>query len=317
MSGSSSLAKAASEMAGNNISSDLHQGGTSIVGANGQAVEPIQAAELVAELRLRAGRPTGTFSRRNGSHGRKDSGADGNGSGEGSTGVSPADDLPPSGSGMSPADTLDLCHRKIDRVPDEVIKIVKDEVVRLALGYNLLTSLSASFAQLSRLRYLNIRANLLTTFPSVITELPCLEILDISRNKVRTLPEEPGRLLNLRVLSISHNKLKRLPKYMAKLRHLKVLKIENNPLVWPPPHVATVPQPTTVDNLTPAGAEGRTAMFEEADREKERERLLVARRKAEDRTMNAWIKELQTWIADHSGERPRREGSLLAKTLTD
>lgn len=193
---------------------------------------------------------------------------------------------------MGNVDTLDLCHRKIDKLPEQVIQVLKDEVVRLAIGYNLLSTLPPSFAQLTKLRYLNVRANLLTTFPTVITELPSLEILDASRNKIKSLPEEPGRLLNLRVLSISNNRMRRLPRYVAQMRHLKILKIEHNPLVWPPPHIATVPAISTsaADRSSSADGEKKT----------ERERLMAARRKAEDRTMNAWIKELRSWIADQS-----------------
>ena len=41
-------------------------------------------------------------------------------------------------------------------------------LLRLALGYNIITRLPDNFAQLSRLRYLNIRANMISQFPQVV-----------------------------------------------------------------------------------------------------------------------------------------------------
>lgn len=41
--------------------------------------------------------------------------------------------------------------------------------LRLALGYNVIARLPDNFHELSKLRYLNIRANMITTFPSVVS----------------------------------------------------------------------------------------------------------------------------------------------------
>lgn len=66
-------------------------------------------------------------------------------------------------------DTVDLSHKRIAEVPLEVVEELKDEVEKLALGYNLLKDLPPHFGELgNRLKYLNIRVNLLTTFPAVV-----------------------------------------------------------------------------------------------------------------------------------------------------
>lgn len=67
-------------------------------------------------------------------------------------------------------DTVDLSNQRIAQVPIEVIDELRDEVEKLALGYNLLRDLPMHFAVLgNRLRYLNVRVNMLTTFPSVVS----------------------------------------------------------------------------------------------------------------------------------------------------
>ncbi|KDN41139.1 hypothetical protein K437DRAFT_258376 [Tilletiaria anomala UBC 951] len=274
----------------------------SVPSSSSQAMQEAELVALVLAMRLQPGAAAGAGStgrRKEAGHASKDS-----------SDAAVASDL--AAVVQEPAvvaDTLDLCHRKIESVPEEVVQILKDEIVRLALGYNLITTLPASFSQLSRLRYLNVRANLLTVFPTVVTELPCIEILDISRNKVRSMPEAPGRLLNLRVLSISNNRLKRLPHYVAQMRHLKILKIEHNPLIWPPPHIATVPTITTAETAVAAVAAASpppNTPAAQKEMAKERERLLATRRKAEDRTMNAWIKDLQNWIEDQTATGARK-----------
>ncbi len=298
---------------------------------------------LVAELRIRSGRPVGSSSRAQTREAAANNSTDDEASSKigealikGRSGYHHAGSTPsrahvgaaltaPPLASMVYADTYDLCHRKITAVPERVIDMLREDVVRLALGYNLLTSLPASFAELANLRYLNIRANLLTTFPSVITELPSLEILDISRNKLRSMPAEnysggsasgagaggtaPGRLLHLRVLSISNNRMRRLPAYIAHMEHLKILKIEGNPLVWPPPHVATLPATPQAAALADSGAASPPSPARGGAQQQqpgdaagaESDRALSRRRKAEDRTMNAWIKSLQSWMNDQTG----------------
>ena len=70
---------------------------------------------------------------------------------------------------LAKLDTVDLSHKRIAEVPVEVVDELKNEVEKLALGYNLLRDLPPHFAGLgNRLKYLNIRVNLLTIFPAVV-----------------------------------------------------------------------------------------------------------------------------------------------------
>ncbi|KAJ6500542.1 RAM signaling pathway protein-domain-containing protein [Mycena sanguinolenta] len=119
---------------------------------------------------------------------------------------------------------------------------LRQNVERIALGQNRLTTLPTAFALLSRLRYLNLKNNSFTVFPDVLTLLPALDTLDISHNKIKRLPTQPGKLLNLRVFCLARNKLSRLPIYLSKFYKLEVLQLERNPLEWPPKAVLSPPE---------------------------------------------------------------------------
>lgn len=67
-----------------------------------------------------------------------------------------------------PSFSVDLRSKQISSIPLEAIELIKDEVERLALAHNQLTSLQDGFSGLHRMRYLNLRANLLGEFPAVV-----------------------------------------------------------------------------------------------------------------------------------------------------
>lgn len=68
-----------------------------------------------------------------------------------------------------PGVTVDLCHKKIIILPEEVIDIIKDEIERLAISHNALSGFSAKLAECKRLRYLNGRYNNLREIPSPVS----------------------------------------------------------------------------------------------------------------------------------------------------
>ncbi|GAA5857814.1 hypothetical protein JCM8547_005990 [Rhodosporidiobolus lusitaniae] len=180
-------------------------------------------------------------------------------------------------------DTVDLSHKRIADVPVEVVEELKNEVEKLALGYNLLKDLPISFTMLGhRLKYLNVRVNMMTSFPAVLCEMPSIEILDISRNKIRKLPHNPGSLLNLKVFSIAKNRIKRLPVWFTQMSHLKVLKLDHNPLEWPPREVATF---TSISSISGQPMSKQ----EEADE------------------MQRWLPALMRWMKENREREVERE----------
>ncbi|KAK0531213.1 RAM signaling network component [Tilletia horrida] len=197
----------------------------------------------------------------------------------------------PGSAGSSEMESLDLSSRKIMKLSDTVIELIKDDVSRLALATNRLTTLPASFSNMRRLRYLNIRSNGLVEVPPVLCELPCLEILDLSGNKVKQLPKDPGTLINLRVLAVNMNQLQHLPVWFGRMKNLKTAKLTSNPLQWPPPEVM---KPGVDLEAEPDRSKDRSLSPEEKDRI----------RRADEKAMLGWIGELQAWIVAHAHEAP-------------
>lgn len=194
----------------------------------------------------------------------------------------------------SSLDTLDLCHRRLQDIPSELVDVIKDDVVRLALAYNSIHTLPSNFGGLEKVRYLNIRCNDFTVFPAMLAEMASLEILDISKNKISSLPSEAGHLNNLRVLCFSHNRLRRLPTWVPAMRKLRILKIDNNPLQWPPPHV-------TIYNSTSSRHDRNTNQQDAAER-----------KKADEREMRAFVSRLKQWMEDNMAKELERTATTNA-----
>ncbi|KAL7936015.1 RAM signaling pathway domain-containing protein [Trichoderma chlorosporum] len=148
------------------------------------------------------------------------------------------------GPGLKSGVTIDLSRKGIQKLPEEVVDIVKNELERLALSHNQLSSLPARFAECVSLRYLNIRGNQIKEFPLPLCELKSLEILDLGRNQLRVLPPDIARLTSLKVLSIPKNQIRELPVCLAEMASLQVLKFEGNPISFPPRDALQIPSPS-------------------------------------------------------------------------
>ncbi|PWN31161.1 hypothetical protein BDZ90DRAFT_230152 [Jaminaea rosea] len=195
-------------------------------------------------------------------------------------------------------DTIDLSNRRLRDIPEEIVDIIKDEAVRLALAYNQIHTIPARFTQLHRLRYLNLRSNAISTFPEWLADMPRLEILDVSKNKLRRLPEEPRQLLQLRVFSVGQNRLRRLPTWLADMEHVRVLKIEENPLQWPPPHVSIAPSvaaEASAANAVSAATNANANLDDDKRRKRE-----------EEAQHRQWIAALKRWILDNAASERER-----------
>ena len=154
--------------------------------------------------------------------------------------------------GLKTGVTVDLSRKHISKLPDEVIDIVKNELERLALSHNQLTTLPARFTECTSLRYLNIRGNQIKEFPMALCELKALEILDLGRNQLRVLPNEIAQLTSLKVLSVPKNQIRELPLCLADMGSLQVIKFEGNPISFPP-RDALQPQAGSPPNDGPRG----------------------------------------------------------------
>lgn len=142
---------------------------------------------------------------------------------------------------LKPGVTIDLSRLNIQYLPDEVVDIIKNELERLALSHNKLTSFPARFSECTSLRYLNVRNNRIEKFPLALCDLKSLEILDLGRNKIRTLPHEIARLTSLKVLAVQKNLIEELPLCLADMGSLQVLKLDGNNITFPPRKALNLP----------------------------------------------------------------------------
>jgi hypothetical protein len=136
--------------------------------------------------------------------------------------------------GIKTGVTIDMSRKNIHKLPEEVVDIVKNELERLALSHNQISTLPARFSECTSLRYLNIRGNQIKEFPMALCDLQSLEILDLGRNQLRVLPNDISRLTSLKVLSVPRNQIRELPLCLADMSSLQVLKFEGNPISFPP-----------------------------------------------------------------------------------
>ncbi|KAJ2907108.1 Leucine-rich repeat-containing protein sog2 [Zalerion maritima] len=143
--------------------------------------------------------------------------------------------------------TIDLSRKSIQKLPDEVVDIIKTELERLALSHNNLSSFPMRFSECTSLRYLNVRYNQIREFPLPLCDLKSLEILDLCKNKLSVLPPEIAKLTSLKVLSIQKNRIEELPLCLGDMASLQMLKLDGNPVKFPPREVFEV-QATTPPN---------------------------------------------------------------------
>ncbi|CRJ80507.1 hypothetical protein BN1708_000280, partial [Verticillium longisporum] len=127
---------------------------------------------------------------------------------------------------LKPGVTIDLSRKGIQKLPEEVVDIIKNELER--------------FAECTSLRYLNVRNNQIREFPLPLCDLKSLEILDLSKNKLRVLPPEIVKLTSLKVFSVQRNRIEELPLALADMVSLQVLKFDGNPISFPPREVLQV-----------------------------------------------------------------------------
>ncbi|KAF2848931.1 cell morphogenesis protein-like protein Sog2 [Plenodomus tracheiphilus IPT5] len=192
---------------------------------------------------------------------------------------------------QQPGITIDLGHKNIARLPDEVIDVIRTEIERLALSHNLLSTLPLRLIECKRLRYLNVRYNAMREIPAAILEMTSLEILDVSRNKIKYIPPKIANLTSLKVLAIAKNKIEALPVCLGEIGSLQVLKLDGNPLVFPPPDVCTIndktPSPAN-ENERDAVIATQVKRFMRQQASKERQRVELERLRIESSGDESW-----------------------------
>ena len=144
----------------------------------------------------------------------------------------PADVLPRDKAALLALQELNLYHDdglrpNITWLPSEIGQL--QQLQKLVLWGNQLSSLPAAIGQLQQLQVLYLGSNQLSTLPAVIWQLQQLQVLDLVGNQLSSLPAEIGQLQQLQYLTLSNNPLSTLPEEIGQLRQLVHLDIKNNP----------------------------------------------------------------------------------------
>ncbi|KAF2280625.1 cell morphogenesis protein-like protein Sog2 [Westerdykella ornata] len=192
---------------------------------------------------------------------------------------------------QQPGITIDLGHKNIVKLPDEVIDVIRAEIERLALSHNLLTTLPSRLVECKRLRYLNVRYNSMREIPECILGMPSLEILDVSRNRITAIPPGIANLTSLKVLAIAKNRIEELPVCLGDINSLQVLKLDGNPLKFPPPEVCSInanaPSPAN-ENERDAVIATQVKKFMRLQSSKEKQRVETEKLRIESSGDESW-----------------------------
>ncbi|KAM9854714.1 leucine-rich repeat-containing protein 10 [Aulostomus maculatus] len=122
--------------------------------------------------------------------------------------------------------TLDLSSRQLRRLP--VPACAFDELVKLYLSDNNLSSLPAELQGLKKLQLLALDFNCFEEFPSAVCRLPQLSTLYLGNNRLYHLPKELRELKELSTLWLETNCFTVFPKVICELPNLKTLHLGYN-----------------------------------------------------------------------------------------
>ncbi|XP_008285334.1 leucine-rich repeat-containing protein 10 [Stegastes partitus] len=122
--------------------------------------------------------------------------------------------------------TLDLSSRQLRRLP--VAACVFDELVKLYLSDNNLSSLPAELQGLKKLQLLALDFNCFEELPAAVCRLPQLTILYLGNNRLYRLPRELRQLKELSTLWLETNCFTVFPKVVCELSNLKTLHLGYN-----------------------------------------------------------------------------------------
>jgi hypothetical protein len=122
---------------------------------------------------------------------------------------------------------------ELNEIPDTVFS-EGENVKRLYLFENELTSLPSEISRLTNLKYINVSNNRITFIPREIGQLVNLKKIHISSNLITSFPPEFWNLVNLIELGVSYNQITYLPSAIGRLISLEQLWISSNQLTFLP-----------------------------------------------------------------------------------
>ena len=124
-----------------------------------------------------------------------------------------------------------VCKRWTPKI-EIVVKRKYGHLEILNLSFRNFDVISKEIGQLQNLRKLKLFNNELTSIPCEIGQLQNLQYLYLSYNKLKSIPKEIGQLQTLQYLYLHSNKLTSIPKEIGHLHNLQVLLLHNNNLKY-------------------------------------------------------------------------------------
>ncbi|XP_068170054.1 leucine-rich repeat-containing protein 10 [Antennarius striatus] len=122
--------------------------------------------------------------------------------------------------------TLDLSSRQLRRLPVPIC--VFNELVKLYLSDNNLSSLPTEIQSMKKLQLLALDFNCFEELPTAVCRLPQLSILYLGNNRLYHLPRELRELKELNTLWLETNCFTVFPKVVCELPNLKTLHLGYN-----------------------------------------------------------------------------------------
>ena len=140
--------------------------------------------------------------------------------------------------------TLDLSSRQLRRLP--IAACVFDELVKLYLSDNNLSSLPAELQGLKKLQLLALDFNCFEKLPAAVCRLPQLSILYLGNNRLYSLPRELSDLKELTTLWLETNCFTVFPAVVCELPNLKTLHLGYNQIQSLPTELSRLEELRTV-----------------------------------------------------------------------
>lgn len=140
--------------------------------------------------------------------------------------------------------TLDLSSRQLRRLP--IAACVFDELVKLYLSDNNLSSLPAELQGLKKLQLLALDFNCFEKLPAAVCRLPQLSILYLGNNRLYSLPRELSDLKELNTLWLETNCFTVFPAVVCELPNLKTLHLGYNQIESLPTELSRLEELRTV-----------------------------------------------------------------------
>ncbi|XP_050303394.1 leucine-rich repeat-containing protein 40-like [Anthonomus grandis grandis] len=138
--------------------------------------------------------------------------------------------------------TVDLCKNKFTQVPDGLLGL-SDWLTELNMSSNHLKEVPSTFANFTKLKFLDLSRNMLSGLPNELEILVGLRELILSNNRFTKIPQCVYGMVGLEVLMFNDNSLEEINvEGLKQLTRLATLSLGNNNICYVPPELGYMTQ---------------------------------------------------------------------------